>query len=268
MIEINLIGLHGKLQSGKDITTKITQYLTSKYDQDNNEPFRLEDIYSNSEWKNKKFAGKLKQIVSLLIGCNISDLESEEFKNKPLGEEWNKYKTPNGFISVEEYNNLHKNQQDWCELIKLTPRILLQLTGTQYGRDLIHPNLWVNSLFSDYKPTDWLSEDFAFNSKTKILINTPYREYSDGYVNRKMYMKYPKWIISDCRFLNEVEAIKSRNGIVIQITDPRIISTDLHESENVLSEYNDFDYSLINDGSIDNLVVKVKQMLQHFEIIK
>lgn len=280
MKEINLIGLHGKLQSGKDITTKITQYLTSKYDQDNNEPFRLEDIYSNSEWKNKKFAGKLKQIVSLLIGCNISDLENEEFKNRPLGEEWDRVKCNyrfegKGFSSLfDSIEQAEKSlEEDGCygyefSTQKITPRLLLQRIGTNCLRDLIHPNIHVNSLFSDYKPTDWLSEDFAFNSKTEILINTPYREYSDGYVNRKMYMKYPKWIISDCRFLNEIEAIKSRGGIVIKITNPRIISTDLHESENALSEYNDFDYSLINDGSIDDLVVKVKQMLQHFEIIK
>lgn len=259
MKEINLIGLVGKKQNGKSTVADVIQFLTSHYGNSGNFSDYIKYKHHEgkyfSEYEIKSFAGKLKQIVSLLIGCNISDLESEEFKNKPLGEEWNKYKTPNGFISVEEHNNLHKNQQDWCELIKLTPRILLQLTGTQYGRDLIHPNLWVNSLFSDYRPErnkSYNEEDF------EIMVN--------GFSDVKII--YPKWIISDVRYLNEVEAIKSRDGIVIQITNPRTISIDSHESENALSEHNDFDYHILNDSSIEDLVVKVKQMLQHFEIIK
>lgn len=46
-------------------------------------------------------------------------------------------------------------------------------------------------------------------------------------------------IISDARFVNEVEAVKNAGGKVIRLT--RSIAKDAHESELALDNYNDFD---------------------------
>ena len=53
----------------------------------------------------------------------------------------------------------------YWNLVKLTPRKLLQLLGTDCGRDIIHPNIWVNALFADYVSVK--VKDDLLNEKTK-----------------------------------------------------------------------------------------------------
>jgi len=73
----------------------------------------------------------------------------------------------------------------------------------------------------------------------------------------------PNWIISDVRFPNEAKSIKDREGVLIRIirplTEDKIISN--HESENALDHYNDWDYVINNDGSIEDLYHKVEIVL-------
>jgi hypothetical protein len=159
-----IIGISGKIGSGKDLMGKIIQYLC--WDINNSETFeKFLQIYSDinklthqqiaaktlSGWEIKKFTDKLKDIVCLLIGCTKEQLEDETFKNTELGEEWCYYKNNefNKIISISEWQSLSDNKKEYFDLIKLTPRLLLQLLGTEYGRNIIHPNVWVNSLFTN-----------------------------------------------------------------------------------------------------------------------
>jgi len=87
-----------------------------------------------------------------------------------------------------------------------------------------------------------------------------------------------KWIITDLRFENEAEFIKKRGGIVIRVNRDRFsYKSDLpesaspiehaekgkelhyHPSETSLDDY-EFDYVIDNNGSIEELVEKVKQL--------
>lgn len=72
-------------------------------------------------WEVKKFAGKLKQVATLLTG--ITDLENQSTKASSLGPEWG----------------------------NMTVRDLLQRLGTDAVRDGLHPDAWVNALMADYK---------------------------------------------------------------------------------------------------------------------
>jgi hypothetical protein len=207
-IKHNLIGISGKINSGKDLAGKILNDLSG-------------DIFEN-----KKFADKLKNIVCMLIGCTREQLEDRDFKEKELGEEW-WYYTDSLFNSTDSEENLYsyskyhrqlKNDLDFY-IIKLTPRTLLQLLGTECGRQIIHPNIWVNALFADYDT----SSNYDFN-----------------------------WIITDVRFPNEVQAIKDKGGIVIKINrDSDVV--DNHSSETALDNYDGFDFVVDNNGSIDDL---------------
>ena len=100
-----------------------------------------------STFEIKKFADKLKDIVCLLIGCTRKELENPKFKEMELGEEWWYYK---GEVGLYPYDTPYEANKK-LPLVKLTPRLLLQLLGTQCGRQIIHPNLWVLSLFADYQ---------------------------------------------------------------------------------------------------------------------
>jgi hypothetical protein len=189
-----IIGISGKIGSGKDTLSIVINYLADKSAPDSFN--RWEQPLEEYTYKNKKYAENLKCMVCFLIGCNRIDLEDREFKEKELGEEWD----------------------------GLTPRKILQLLGTEAGREIIHPNIWVNSLFADYT-TD------------------------------------SNWIITDVRFPNEAQAIKDRGGIVIRVERPGGESHcgGAHASETALDTYN-FDYVIDNEGNIDELIDKVKQL--------
>ena len=93
----------------------------------------------------------------------------------------------------------------------------------------------------------------------------------------------PNWIITDTRFPNEADAVKSRGGINIRIerddyifdgAGKRIIPTKeyvntsnkQHESETALDNYT-FDYVIDNNGTIEDLIIKVKEILIKENII-
>lgn len=105
----------------------------------------------------------------------------------------------------------------------------------------------------------------------------------------------PNWIITDCRFSNEAEGVKTREGINIRLNRPisqrfpeewdnyvwlngqnptekgfmRFLEgNDLdlykkltHASEISLDEYENFDYVIENDGTLEDLQEKVKEIL-------
>ena len=224
-----IIGISGRIGSGKDTVGKIIQYLVWKSRVEKGElplsvysfsDFARETYFGKNQsgFEIKKFADKLKDIVCLLIGCTREQLEDREFKEKELGEEWWKYE-----LSWHEYtkvDGVYNTYEEACEelrnfggssfdeknaitTIKLTPRELLQIIGTECIRDKVHPNAWVNALFADYKYEIHRSE-------------VPTR--AAGFIDQHVY---PNWIITDMRFPNELEAIKSRGGITIRVNKPK-----------------------------------------------
>jgi hypothetical protein len=121
-----------------------------------------------------------------------------------------------------------KNNTAWY-IIKLTPRELLQLLGTEAGRNIIHPNIWVNALFADYK-LEYDKSDFNRIAIEEGLIDGKSSGnlhalkklgITKGNINFQLDDKYktkhPNWIITDVRFPNEAKAIKDRGGIVIRV---------------------------------------------------
>ena len=158
-----MIGIYGLKQSGKDFTAQIMMWMLAV---EGGLDVLLEDFLElppdaqmhMSDVEVVKFAGKLKRIVSEMIGCSLSDLENEDFKNLPLSDEWQT-----------------KGREE------LTPRRLLQKLGTDLIRDGIHVNTWVNATMSDYDDTK-------------------------------------RWIITDMRFPNEIDAVKKEGGITIIVS--------------------------------------------------
>lgn len=268
-----IIGISGKIGSGKDTVGKIIQGLIigehlfvdgikgflDNYKDYSNVP--------NKEWEIKKFADKLKDIVCLLISCTREQLENEEFKNTELGDNWVKYRVVNKrhpifnskwFSTREELDECY---EEWRldhpddifikEDLHLTPRLLMQLLGTDCGRDIIHPNIWVNALMSTYLPID--------DTKRQSMGNVI--DYSN--------CEYPNWVITDMRFPNELKAVKKRKGFTIRIArdnGTRAIDTNPHESETALDRYG-LDHFIKNDGTIQDLVVAVKSILIQRQII-
>ena len=278
-----IIGISGKALSGKDTVANIIQWLILKEEKNVEIAFEDFEKYSKaSDWKNVKFADKLKDMVCLLLGCTRKQLEDPKFKETTLGEEWwywkNKQSNNTMLIPYEEKLINHELIKECYYLIKPTPRLILQLLGTDCGRQIIHPDIWVNATMSEYKPQHFRT--------VKI----------DGVFSHQELI-YPKWIISDVRFPNELKAVKGKGGITIRVNrdteylkcieDPAYFvetymkvnnekielreyekdfikkhckPTKEHESETALDNA-EFDYVIDNNGTIEELIQKVKEIL-------
>jgi len=254
-----IIGVSGKINSGKDEVGKIIEYLTRdiKYVTYSYDEFNSEFGVMH-RWKIKKFADKLKDIVCLLLNCTREELEDHDFKDKPLGLEWKYYIRPDnigfGIYSSEMFEELYPNQKTWFEPCLLTPRKLLQLLGTDCGRKIIHPNIWCNSLMEEYR-----NKYEFYRGQNHMLI-------LQGILTEEECM--PDWVITDVRFPNEAKAVKEKNGLNIRIDRPikRIEKLPIHESETALDNYK-FDYKIYNDGSIADLIEKVRFILKSENIL-
>lgn len=290
-----IIGISGKKQHGKDTVANIIQYLTFKNNLEKGykQLVSSDEVSSNifmkwtdnykadySGWQKKQFAGKLKQIVSLLINCTVEQLEDNDFKEKPLGEEWRVYEARgwnfenkieyNIYANIEDIQRGFQITQDYI----LTPRKLLQLMGTECGRNIIHPNVWVNALMADYTP---YNREYIGHGDHTVIENN--------------------WIITDVRFPNEVEAIKKQGGLVFRVN--RVIDQmctcgiphskhfnfdkegnptsslyrhifrpiiDSHPSETALDSYIDWDGVILNED-MKSLIGQVQNYLNYYKII-
>lgn len=214
-----IIGINGKIGSGKDTVGKIIQYLQCH----NTGEITIEDVMSNpehewwleeqSKFEIKKFAGKLKEVASLLTGIDIEDFEDQEFKKTNLSDEWS---------SLQQSGR----NKVWAHI---TVREFLQKLGTEAMREGLHTNVWVNALFADYKPPKM-------------------SEYNPS-----------NWIITDMRFPNEMEAVVEKGGITIRVVRSGT-TVGTHASEIALDGHT-MHYEIINDGTIEDLIEKVREIL-------
>ncbi|RUP42192.1 MAG: hypothetical protein EKK63_02525 [Acinetobacter sp.] len=198
-------------------------------------------VQHNSFWAIKKFAGKLKTIAFLLTGVPEEKFEDQEFLNSEMPSCWNYEK------QTFEYN---EDGNDGFTIASMTYGKFLQKLDIDAIQDGLHSETWVNALFADYIPKKSKNEEEEYESRL------------------------PNWIITDLRFPNEFDAVKSKGGICIRVK--RKDSNDTrkfnevpnwnHPSETAL-DYHHFDYVINNSGTIEDLVIEVQKMLQHFKLI-
>jgi hypothetical protein len=108
----------------------------------------------------------------------------------------------------------------WDEAKNMFPdvRRLLQRLGTEAGRNILGENIWVDTAFGRAK---------------------------GGRI-----------CVTDVRFLNELEGIRSRGGKVLRIERPGVGPRNDHPSETSLVDAT-FDAVIQNDGSIEQLHARV-----------
>ena len=235
-----IIGINGYAGSGKDTVGTIIQYLQADTDlplkgvlkKTAHHEWWLEE---RSGWEIKKWAGKLKDIASLLTGIPVKDFEDQEFKTSLLGPEWGTV-TLNPLNSIPVFADMEFNHL-------ITVREFLQRLGTDAVRDKLHTNAWVNALMADYKPGPFYP-DVAIEEHAKL----------------------PNWIITDTRFPNEAQAIKDKGGIVIRVDRPGVKPINDHPSEVGLDDW-DFDYKIANVSDLKSLSLTVRLILEKESIL-
>lgn len=109
-----------------------------------------------------------------------------------------------------------------------TPRSILQKTGTECMRRGYRDDIWIRAVERR------ISERPEFD-----------------------------WVVSDVRFLNELLAIRSWGGRVIRIDRKEApeIATATHASETELASYRDWDYTVDNNGTVEELHSQIDELL-------
>lgn len=168
-----IIGLNGKIGSGKSTVALMIQALTSGGAWAM-KPLAYIEAYGDRPnlkggFQIKGFAHKLKEVASLLIGISPSDLERQDVKASKLGPEWN----------VPVIGGTRP----------MLVREFLQKLGTEAIRKQIHPEAWVNALFADYMKVslevlpNWVIADMRFINEMRAIQA---REGITVRINRKL----------------------------------------------------------------------------------
>ena len=152
--------------------------------------------------------------------------------------------------------NFREKKDDWWSDkfgYEVTPRYMLQLMGTEAGRDVFNSDLWIHTV----------SRRIDIARKTDPNV---------------------KFVIPDVRFANEIDFIRKSGGHVIRVVrgeEPEWYNmaliankNDQHELMNIhypnihMSEWawigQHFDYLLDNNGSLVMLESDIKHMLKVF----
>lgn len=134
-------------------------------------------------------------------------------------------------IGVTEYYHTHNKMEPIPHIPgNPTARHLLQTLGTEWGRDMVHSNIWATVASHKFKAA-------MVEGQTVI--------------------------VDDLRFLNEAEVARDLRGTIVKVTRPGLDLTDEHRSERYWRDI-DSDFSLHNDGSAD-VLLKSYQKLFHME---
>lgn len=203
--------------------------------------------------KSKSGKGTLGKIIQRLIHTNTSELwEIKRFSDKLKIVSAVLTGFPVHYFEDQEFKDsemeiewdytqdgsLRKRAED-DNRKKYTYREFLQRLGTDAIRNNLHDDAWINALFVNY--------------------------HSES-----------NWIITDLRFPNEADAIKSLGGIIIRIDRPledrypelteSILDNLNHESETALDNY-EFDVIIDNNGPIGHLEISLNDYLKSIELI-
>lgn len=229
-MSINLIGISGKKGVGKDLTANIINYLCYKRDIEagNKELcFMSLENFQNVTYS-RLLPNKYRTFKNVKFADKLKDCVCILLGCTRSQLEDREFKESCLSSEWDEIFVFIEGKKIGRERKQITYRQFMQLLGTEVGRNL-HQNIWVNSTFANYNENS-------------------------------------KWIISDVRFPNEVEAIKSKGGILIRINRPGFENTDEHKSETALDNYDGFDYVIENDSSIDDLIHKIHNILINEEV--
>ena len=184
------------------------------------------DILVSKGFKKESFADPVKDAVAAIFGWERSLLEGDTDESRKFRE------------TTDEF---------WTSRFKydVTPRYMLQLMGTEVGRDTFNRDIWIHCL-----------EKKADQNKNTV--------------------------IADVRFANECDFIRSKGGLIVRVVrgpepkwyDEALLSNTSHNHYQVMDDFPDIhysewawigqkmDYIVDNNETHTDLVNRVNDMLQ------
>ena len=180
-------------------------------------------------YKQASFAGALKDTASVLFGWDRALLEGDTVESR---------------IFREQKDDFWSSRFGY----DFSPRLALQLLGTEAGRDVFHKDVWI----------------YALENRIRQL---------------------PKVVITDTRFPNEIEFIRANGGVIVEVKRgerPEWYDHALHTNKlnsDLMSMYHPnvhisewawigqkIDFTINNSGTLDDLKKGVDTMLTLIEV--
>lgn len=119
-------------------------------------------------------------------------------------------------------------KEDVIPALGVSPRRMMQTLGTEWGRQLINPDLWI------------------------IMAH------------QRLLQNGPGMVISDVRFENEAAWIRKHGGWIIHVIRPEAKAVEAHASEDGI-EMLDADAQLLNNGTLEELQLSVRELLRVYD---
>jgi hypothetical protein len=210
-----IIGVCGLIGSGKDT---IADY--------------LQNIH---QFRRESFAHTLKDAVAAVFGWDRELLEGRTKESRAWREQ------------VDTW---------WAERLNmpnLTPRLVLQLWGTEVCRKGFHDNIWIASLENKLRKTtdDVVISDCRFPNEIKAI------KEAGGIVIRVIRGPEPKWY-NLAKIVNE----GPNNNIEWRLSKDRLEKFNVHASETAWVG-TEFDAIIDNNADgLDNLYKQIKSLVQ------
>lgn len=161
----------------------------------------------------------------------------------------------------------HKRMEPVAVLGGKSTREALQTLGTDWGRNMIWEDIWVNRVMSQAKQ---LLDDPKYSiyvPEEGVVGRTEF--YPQGELERDEVPKHPisGVVISDVRFVNELRALRELGAKTLLIDRPVPLDAAPegmnfdHQSERDLDRFSeaDFDKMIYNDGDLKDLRRAVKK---------
>ena len=140
---------------------------------------------------------------------------------------------------------------DWLPEF-VSPRIALQTLGTEWGRRL-YTNVWIDAAFERIKQRIEASHKLAVGLKLPTNI-----------------FDAQDFVITDGRFLNEVQRSRKLGGVVVKLTRGLEGSTDTHASEAELRTMADTEFDLVfynANFALEELPTRVGILYERLKLI-
>lgn len=185
-------------------------------------------------YRRDSFANTLKDAVACVFGWDRVLLEGRTAEARAWREQ------------VDEW---------WAKRLdmpNLTPRLMLQLWGTEVCRNGFHDDIWIASLENKMRKTkdNIVISDVRFPNEIKAIHN------AGGIVVRIKRGEDPEW------YQDAVNANEGRGNMSWLISTDRLKKLGIHASETAWVG-GDIDYTVFNDTTIDDLFEQIKNLVSN-----
>lgn len=210
-MSIKVIGLTGKARAGKDTVARIIH------------GHIIEHSDATAEFQDtwvvglESFAAPIKSMIAMLLDFfAVGSIQQPE--------------------TLQPFIDGDKKEEPLAVLNDVSPRTLMQTLGTDWGRNLIDPNIWLYSMVERIK----MYQAAIDHGHAGAIV-----------------------VATDTRFDNEAEVVIGAGGIIVNVVRddaPEEVGETDHESE--LGIRPDLiEITIHNNGSLEDLVTKVKTKL-------